>query len=434
MDRALPSRSPRQNRDPRSEPRPLNWDADPADVFAVVADRPGAIFLDSSTSEPLPEAISILAWAPERILEGNLDQPRELRCWLEDRARNLAPDFGLPLGGAMGFIDYRGRFTFGLYPRMLVFRHDSEQWFDIGGLAEEIDLDRLPAPSQQLPTVPERLKFQPAMSRTEFLTAVERAQDYIAAGDIYQVNLSQKFEAAWPAAADPYEFFRALRHASPAPYSAFLNLGDRRIFSSSPEQFLKFSGRGVQTRPIKGTRPRFRDPEADERSRYDLITSEKERAELVMITDLERNDLGQVCEFGSVQAVKLLEPEAFEHVHHLVSTVRGQLRPEVDHLAALTASFPGGSITGAPKKRAMEIIEELEPVPRGIYTGAIGYFGLNGESQFNIAIRTAVVEGDRLHFHVGAGIVADSKPEAEFEETLHKARGLFQAFGTTSPK
>jgi anthranilate/para-aminobenzoate synthase component I len=187
------------------------------------------------------------------------------------------------------------------------------------------------------------------------------------------------------------------------------------------------SGRAIRTRPIKGTRPRRADATADEKSAYDLITSPKEIAELIMITDLERNDLGQVCDFGSVHVPELLKLERFAQVFHLVSTVEGRLLPGMDHLSALRACFPGGSITGAPKKRAREIIAELEPEPRGLYTGALGWFGFNGESRFNIAIRTAIFEESQAHFHVGAGIVADSVPEKEWQETLDKAAGLLLA-------
>ena len=191
------------------------------------------------------------------------------------------------------------------------------------------------------------------------------------------------------------------------------------------------SGRGITTRPIKGTRPRYTDSQLDEKSAYDLITSPKEVAELVMITDLERNDLGRLCDYGSVQVSELLCLERFAQVFHLVSTVGGVLRPDVDHLEALRLCSPGGSITGAPKKRAMEIIETLEPVPRGLYTGSIGYLGWNGESQFNIAIRTLIGDPNCWHFHVGAGIVADSDPAAEYEETLHKASGILMACEAT---
>jgi anthranilate/para-aminobenzoate synthase component I len=206
--------------------------------------------------------------------------------------------------------------------------------------------------------------------------------------------------------------------------SAWLSLDDREILSSSPESFLKISGRGIETRPIKGTRPRFPDPDEDLRSAYELQTSAKEIAELVMITDLLRNDLGRVCEFGSVRVEEMLHLETLAQVHHLVSTVTGTLRSNIDAIDALAESFPGGSITGAPKLRAMEIIRDIEQTPRGIYCGAIGWLGYNGESSFNIAIRTLIRQNDRLIYQVGAGIVADSDPEKEYDETLHKAAGI----------
>ncbi|MEO0414431.1 MAG: anthranilate synthase component I family protein [Verrucomicrobiota bacterium] len=266
-----------------------------------------------------------------------------------------------------------------------------------------------------------------------FCEMVKAAKEYIAAGDIYQVNLSHRFTAPWKPLS-PREwcgFYQQLRERSPAPYAAFLDQGDRQVFSSSPELFLQMDGRTAKTRPIKGTRPRFDDIEQDEKSAYDLQTSPKEISELVMITDLERNDLGQICDFGSVHATDLLKLERFAQVFHLVSTVEGDLRPDIDHIDALAACFPGGSITGAPKKRATEIITELEPEPRGLYTGAIGIFGFNNQSTFNIAIRTAILEGQTLSFHVGAGIVADSDPLLEWEETLHKAAGIKRACSGT---
>ena len=262
-------------------------------------------------------------------------------------------------------------------------------------------------------------------TRDQFTTTIRRALDYIRAGDIYQVNLSQRFTAPW--AGDGWGFHRALHVASPAPFGAFLDAGDFQIASSSPERFLRLSGQHIQTRPIKGTRPRSTDPQRDAQLAYELQTSEKERAELVMITDLLRNDLGRVCEFGSVQVPELMRLEQYAQVQHLVSTVEGRLRNGHSHLAALRDCFPGGSITGAPKFRAMEIIDELEPVTRGPYTGSLGYLGFNRESQFNIAIRTAIVRDGKAHYQAGAGIVADSDPEMEYEETLAKARGFEKA-------
>ncbi|HVU26624.1 MAG TPA: aminodeoxychorismate synthase component I [Verrucomicrobiae bacterium] len=263
------------------------------------------------------------------------------------------------------------------------------------------------------------------ISREEFIFKVQRAQKHIRAGDIYQVNLSQRLTANCEISG--WEFFQKLSTVSPAPFSAFLDCGEFQLASSSPEQFLRMSGSHIITRPIKGTRPRAANPTRDAQLAYELQTSPKELAELVMITDLLRNDLGKVCEFGSVQVPDLAKLEKFAQVQHLVSTVEGRLRRDVTHFAAFASAFPGGSITGAPKFRAMEIIDELEPVLRGPYCGAVGYLGFNRESQLSIAIRTAICAQEKIHFHVGAGIVADSHPEAEYEETLAKARGFFAA-------
>jgi para-aminobenzoate synthetase component 1 len=262
------------------------------------------------------------------------------------------------------------------------------------------------------------------LTREEFTALVRRAQAYIRAGDIYQVNLAQRLAAPLP---DAWDFHRRLAAVSPAPFSAWLDCGEFQIASSSPEMFLRLSGGHVQTRPIKGTRPRSADPTRDAQLTYELQTSAKEMAELVMITDLLRNDLGRVCEFGSVQVPELVRLERYPQVQHLVSTVEGRLRADVTHFAAFASCFPGGSITGAPKIRAMEIIDELEPVTRGPYTGCLGYLGFNRESQLSIAIRTAVCREGRAWFHVGAGIVADSQPEAEYEETLAKGAGFLAA-------
>jgi para-aminobenzoate synthetase component 1 len=259
-------------------------------------------------------------------------------------------------------------------------------------------------------------------SKKVFISTVERAQRYIRAGDIYQVNLSQRLTAQCDYTGR--ELFEKLSAVSPAPFSAFLDCGEFQIASSSPEQFLRMSGSHSVTRPIKGTRPRDADPTRDAQLAYELQTSAKELAELVMITDLLRNDLGKVCEFGSVQVPELAKLEKFAQVQHLVSTVEGRLRNDVTHFAAFASCFPGGSITGAPKFRAMEIIDELEPISRGPYCGAVGYLGFNRESQLSITIRTAVCKDGLAHFNVGAGIVADSNPLAEYEETLAKAAGF----------
>ena len=268
-------------------------------------------------------------------------------------------------------------------------------------------------------------KIASNLARADFIAAVERVQQYIRAGDIYQVNLSQRLTAQGDF--NGWEMFEKLSAVSPAPFSAFLDCGEFQLASSSPEQFLRLSGSHIVTRPIKGTRPRATDATRDAQLAYELQTSAKELAELVMITDLLRNDLGRVCEYGSVQVPELAKLEKFAQVQHLVATVEGRLRNDVTHFAAFASCFPGGSITGAPKFRAMEIIDELEPISRGPYCGAIGYLGFNRESQLSIAIRTAVCADGKIHFNVGAGIVADSDPVAEYEETLAKAAGFMAA-------
>ncbi|HON06868.1 MAG TPA: anthranilate synthase component I family protein [Verrucomicrobiota bacterium] len=268
--------------------------------------------------------------------------------------------------------------------------------------------------------------FTSTMERNEFIHAVEKAKKYINAGDIYQVNLSHRIETD-SKGISPFQLFINLRNNSPAPFSAFMNFGGFQIVSSSPELFLKMIDRHIITRPIKGTRPRSKDPQVDIQMLYELKTSPKETAELVMITDLLRNDLGKVCEYGGVKVSELLKAESHPHIYHLISTVEGELRTDISHIQALASCFPGGSITGAPKIRAMEIIDELEPTARGIYTGTHGYIGFNSVSQISITIRTALINNGKICFQTGAGIVADSDPESEYNETLSKAKGFFLA-------
>jgi aminodeoxychorismate synthase component I len=395
---------------------PSSLDLAPAEVAARLRHLPGLVFFDSAKADN--DSISIVAAAPREVIEGHIatDWP-QLQAALAKRRIDAVRDDGLPHGFAAGWIGYDGQFCFGLYEDALVFRHGAQRWFEIGDLAGRL--------APESPATCERPHFEPQTTREEFCHAVSRAQEYIAAGDIYQVNLAHRFSAEW--SGDPWAFYEALRHYSPAPHASYVELGGRTVLSSSPESFLKMSGRSICTRPIKGTRPRRADAMADEKSAFDLLTSPKEVSELIMITDLQRNDLGKISDFGSVAVPELLKLERHEQVFHLVSTVTARLRPGMDHAAALRSCFPGGSITGAPKKRATEIIAELETAPRGLYTGAIGWLGFNEESQFSIAIRTVTIEGNEASFHVGAGIVADSVPEAEWQETLDKAAGILLA-------
>lgn len=382
-----------------------------------------------------------------------------LEPWIARYELSRQPDVPFPLGGCFGFWGYElGRFNdpamevraegpaesydchLGFYASLIVWDHHLNQVLIVAtGLQEDGDRTsgharrairlwrkrmELTHPREELPPSG-AAQVASNMTRKGFIRRVTAAQEFIRAGHIYQVNLAQRFTATWGASA--WSLFQRLSAVSPAPLAAYYDAGTSQVVSSSPELFLKMSGSSIMTRPIKGTRPRSNDPARDTQYSFELQTSAKEAAELVMITDLLRNDLGRCCNYGSVHVPELMVLERFAHVQHLISTVRGELKPAVSHLAALRACFPGGSVTGAPKLRAMQIIRDLEPCARGPYTGALGYLGWNGESQLSILIRTAVASHGKVRFHAGAGIVADSDPEAEFEETLAKAGGFLQA-------
>jgi anthranilate synthase component 1 len=262
-------------------------------------------------------------------------------------------------------------------------------------------------------------------TREVFEAGVRSIKERIAAGDIYQAVLSQRFET--DITADPFTVYRALRHVNPSPYMYFIRMGALAIVGSSPEMLVRVEGRRVETHPIAGTRPRGANEDEDLRLAEELKRNEKERAEHVMLVDLGRNDLGRVCEYGSVRVPQYMALERYSHVMHLVSTVDGRLAEDRDHLDALVACFPAGTVSGAPKIRAMQILSELEPTRREIYAGAIGYLDFAGNLDFCIAIRTITIRDGRAHVQAGAGIVADSNPAAEYEETRDKARALLQA-------
>jgi para-aminobenzoate synthetase component 1 len=289
------------------------------------------------------------------------------------------------------------------------------------------DPDDYPPPKDlcnQYP-IPGHSAVTSSFSRDQYLAAVRKAINYVHAGDCFQVNLSQRLLA--PLREHPLDLYGRLRRRNPAPYGCYFDLGEFQILSASPEQFLKVSGGEVVTRPIKGTRPRGKTPDDDARIIKELQKNPKDRAENVMIVDLLRNDLGRVCEYGSMHVPKVCEVESFAHVHHLVSEVRGTLRPDKTPFDLLRAAFPGGSVTGAPKVRAMEIIAELEPTARGPYCGSVGFVGFDGTMDSNILIRTFTAGRGWVQFPVGGGIVADSDPATEYEETLHKAKGMLEA-------
>jgi anthranilate synthase component 1 len=278
------------------------------------------------------------------------------------------------------------------------------------------------------PGVPESLPDMPIpgcrrnVSKNAFKESVARVKEYIAGGDILQAVISQKTEC--PFDADPFSVYLALREINPGPYLYFLDFGERQVIGSSPEMLVRVENRQVTTVPIAGTRPRGRDEEEDCSFAKDLLADEKERAEHTMLVDLARNDVGRVSDYGTVMVENFMAVEKFSHVQHIVSTVTGELRGDLDAFDALKACFPAGTVSGAPKIRAMQIIEELETGPRGIYAGAAGYIGFNGNMDFAIAIRTIVIEDGIASIQAGAGIVADSVPENEFQETLFKAKAM----------
>jgi aminodeoxychorismate synthase component I len=271
------------------------------------------------------------------------------------------------------------------------------------------------------------LSYHSTFTQAEYLAACRRVLEYIAAGDVFQVNLSQRFTL--PFGESPWDIYHRLRTENPSPYGGCLDFGDLALICNSPELFLKVEADGqITTRPIKGTRPA--EPGMEEQLRHSM----KDQAELNMIVDLQRNDLGRVCRIGSVKVPRPRDIETHPTLHHGVATVTGQLREDVGFVDLLRAVFPGGSITGAPKIRAMQIIDELEPVRRGPYCGAIGYLDADGTAQFNIAIRTMVAGRGQIHISVGGGIVADSDPSDEYDETLVKAGAMFRSLGVPLPK
>jgi anthranilate synthase component I len=264
-----------------------------------------------------------------------------------------------------------------------------------------------------------------SFTEDRFLAAVARCKEYIFAGDCMQVQISQRTTQDF--AAHPLELYRALRGVNPSPYMYYFNFGDHHVVGASPEIMVRLQGGTVTLRPIAGTRPRGKTPEEDARAAQELLADPKERAEHVMLIDLGRNDVGRVAATGSVKVTEKMVIERYSHVMHIVSNVEGSIAPGLDAIDVFRASFPAGTVTGAPKVRAMQIIDELEPMRRGVYSGAVGYLGFNGDMDVAIAIRTAVLKDGKLHVQAAAGIVADSDPRAEWQETQHKTRAILKA-------
>lgn len=288
-------------------------------------------------------------------------------------------------------------------------------------------------PVASLPSTPAAgMALKGNFTHEDYVKAVARARQYIIDGDIFEVNISQRFETELTIT--PWDLYRRLRHINPAPFASYLGFDGVTVVSASPERFLRVQGDYVETRPIKGTVRRGKTPAEDRTRARQLLSSAKDHAENMMIVDLERNDLGRVCRYGTVQVNELAILETFPTVFHLTSTVTGRLCQDSNNIDLLKASFPGGSITGAPKIRSMEIIDELEPTRRSVYTGSIGYFSFDGNMDINIVIRTFLIKGKRAYFQVGGAVVYDSDPESEYQETLDKGRALINALATAEPK
>ena len=433
----------------------LPYQVDAAKYYSALGDLPWAIWLDSGGMA----RYDIITANPQRtlVLNGELSDSDPFALLRNELGEQAEPVADVPFaGGALGYwgYDLMSRtleipevarnaehlpdMAIGIYDWALVLDHQQHT-------ARLVSHQRFAETARLLPKILTRLRDNSSFSpddfrvqgeitsnftRDSYASAFATVQDYLKSGDCYQINLAQRFSAV--ASGNALGAYLTLRSLSPAPYSAFLNLPQAQILCASPERFLRVQNGRVETKPIKGTRPRSSDVQQDIRLAEELRNHPKDRAENLMIVDLLRNDLGKSCTPGSVRVPKLFEVESYANVHHLVSTVQGMLAEGRDALDVLRDCFPGGSVTGAPKLRAMQIIAQLEPHRRGVYCGAIGYVGFDGNMDSNIVIRTLVYSGDKVRCWAGGGIVADSEQKAEYQETLDKASamlGLLQHYG-----
>ena len=430
------------------------------EIFTIFKDEDNSFILDSAMDEKKLGRYSFISSSPFKVLKYKNTKENPLdNLQNELNKYKVENNTHLPfIGGAVGYLSYDlGNYIerlprtaiddtnvydlyFGLYNWVIVVDHLENKTYiatpdlDIENeknIIEDIEkkinngeingIDSICYEEKEV----EKTKLTSNFTKKEFEDAVIKVQDYIRQGDIYQANLTQRFNGKTTLSS--YELYRDLRRFSPAPFGAFLNFEDSHILSNSPERFIKCVDRKLETRPIKGTRPRGKNKEEDLRLQEELRSSEKDRAELLMIVDLERNDIGRISKIGTVKVPELFVIEPYANVNHLVATVVGELEDDKDCVDAIKATFPGGSITGAPKIRSMEIIDELEPTQRNVYTGSIGYIGFNGDMDLNIAIRTIIKKDDNVYFQVGGGMTWDSNPSDEYQETLDKAQSIMKA-------
>ena len=440
--------------------REINTKLGSFEIFTIFKDEENSFILDSAMDPKKLGRYSFISSNPFKVIKykNTLNNPLD-NLQEELNKYKVENNTSLPfIGGAVGYLSYDlGNYTedlprsaeddtnvydlyFGLYNWVVVIDHLDQRTYiatpDIDVELEktiicEIEDRIIKAEKKGIDTIcyeekeVEPIKLKSNFTKTQFEDSVRKVQNYIRQGDIYQANLTQRFSGQTNLSS--YELYRDLRRFSPAPFGAFLNFEHSNILSNSPERFIKCKDRKVETRPIKGTRPRGKTVQEDLKLQEELRNSEKDRAELLMIVDLERNDIGRISKIGSVKVPELFVIEPYANVNHLVATVVGQLNDENDCIDAIKATFPGGSITGAPKIRAMEIIDELEPTQRNVYTGSIGYIGFDGDMDLNIAIRTIVKQDKDIYFQVGGGMTWDSNPEDEYQETLDKAKSIMKA-------
>lgn len=441
--------------------REVEINFNPLEVYNVFKDETDTILLDSSKEDKTLSKFSFIGLNPFMTFEakGNtcLIDDVEVRGEPFDVLEKLIEKYKISeevyshiplISGAIGYISYDvcrileelpnssmedfniSDIKFIFYNNIIIFDlYNNKQYItSLKGIDEEIDLIINKIKStvhiEEYKVKETEKNFISNFNKSEYKTAITTMKNYIVSGDIYIANMTQRFYT--DSTEDSFEIYKKLRSINKAPFSAYMNFKDFQVISSSPERFLEVNNRKVVTRPIKGTRPRGKTKEEDNKNSLELLNSEKDKAELLMVVDLERNDLSKVCKPHSVKVTELFKLETYATVFHLVSTVEGELKDEVSAIKCIKECFPGGSITGTPKIRAMEIIEELEALKRNIYTGSIGYFDFRGNADFNIAIRTIIKKDNKAYFGVGGGITYDSNEEDEYNETLDKAKALMR--------
>lgn len=403
-------------------------------LFSHLKDQPQPFFLDSSLQRA-STSFSYMGFAPVDVVD-NLGSLKKIFY-----KHRLKSKFAFPCG-AVGYLGYDGSVHFGIYDTVIAVDHRrksliisslskdkvtklKEQCFVEG----EVRAGRVRGSSKSKAGSTGRVKLSSNFTKSQYIQIVRRALEHIRCGDIYQINLSHQLRLElknWQRYTTPLQIYANLRQFFPSEFGAYLDDGKQVILSASPERFLKLSNTIVQVKPMKGTRPRGSHSKQDQRLKQELLKSPKEIAELLMVTDLERNDLGRVCDYRSVKVKALRSLETYSSVFQATSTIEGKLRRDCDAFDLLKATFPSGSVTGCPKIEAMKIIKQLEHGTRGLYTGALGYMSFNGNMDFNVMIRTMLLKKDEISFHVGGGIVADSDPEAEWQETWVKAKPLIE--------